>query len=1034
MSIVQKDISNLESQPELPDTYLKEGDFLRVKTDGSGDTEWFDTNTGSVVIGTALVGDGTVSTPSFAFQSDTNTGIYRLGEDDIGITSGGVTRMALNGTSIQTGTITNPLPFIINGSLTTQSDTITTGSYSWNNLTSDAYNCNSVGGNIVINLQFAGTENLGRKILFYKSNTSNELRFFASGGTVRVNSPLGTQAQPNAGQFTNIPVANGFLCIYEIIRESASNYSLQILEYQNNTDTITFGQIFRAGDGVGGTPSYSFANTTGGIPQGADTGMFYVYDIIDRLRFSAGGSNTLEMNANQSFFNNRLLANSTGTNTTPSLIFHNDSSTTGYSGQRTNPSTDPRLWAVVNGVQATELTPTQFNIGLNTLNNINMKTLNQNGASNFNSFTPTYTNIINTQVTSGRTDGNFYGIDYNPTTGVYIVGSSSVGAGVNRIAVSGSNNLTSWTTYNDTTLNLGNIRHVAYGPTPNIWVVGTQSLTTGNFFYSSDTINWTRLTSGPFTTSRQYSRLKWINGQFVALSSSSASIVIYSNDGINWFSITINATSYSLNDITYSSELRMYVITTTSAAVLYFNDTSGTGITASTTFTAQTSNVYASNAVAWSPKLSMFIIQSLGSATQWISSSDGINWRTYTTSSLNAVNSRIEWVSDFGGLFVACQAATNANSIVSRDGMTWSQINLTISGQTRGFYYNSSQKVFVFGLDGNLTFKNALTDFNNYVDSDLIYNTFNSNIRFGDVIEYQNQVLTPVSGNNHFTISQFNRPEVVFDTASVNANIYLQGTSFNGRVGTKFKFIKSNNNNNVRIHGFETTTLISPTGNVSSFNAQSSPVVYSIIPNGYFGSFELTRISDIGNGVWIIDNVDLYNSSGTSFNNGNLIVNNNLTTYGTLSVDSPGQTSTINHNLEISGYLRYPIEDIKDITFNTGYDVKLPNMLSLGKYNYFISAGSTPSIYLQNINSQVYDNFTFNFCIAENGTTSTNYQIQNDMGGSHIVKVYKNGVITTLTATQTTTIDMHQWTRCTYKHNYRSGNNYWLVHHYNSSA
>jgi len=660
-------------------------------------------------------------------------------------------------------------------------------------------------------------------------------------------------------------------------RLTVNNSGVTVGTATNNLNLIVNGissaTTFRAGDGIVGTPSYSFTNG-----QGTDTGMYYVYDAVnnaDRIRFSVNNAFIQELNTTQSYFNNRLLANnSAGNNTTPAVIFSTDSSTTGYSGQRTNASTDPRLWAIVNGVQATELTTTQFNVGLTNSNNTNMKTLNQNGASNFNSFTPTYTNIINTQLTTNRTDGNWYNIDYNPTTGVYIAGNNGSGAGVVRIAVSASNNLTSWTTYNDSTFAYGNMRHVAYGPTPNIWVVGTNGLVGRNFFYSTNTTAWTLVSdtggNSHFATSRSYTRLKWINGQFVALTSESN--VAFSTDGINWTLRQINATLYTLNDIVYSSELRMYVVSTTTAAVLYFNDTTGTGITASTTFTAQTSNVYASTAVAWSPKLSIFIIQNTSVNNNWASSSDGISWRTYNVSSVNAVNGRIEWVPDFGGLFVACQAATTNNCLVSRNGINWTQIPLTITGQSRGFYYNTSQKVFIFGLDANLTFKNASTDFNNYIDSDAIYNTFNSNTRFSDVIEYQNQVITPVSGNNHFSLSQFTRPEVVFDTASANANIYLQGASFNGRVGCKFKFIKSNSNNNVRIHGYETTTLISPTGNVSLFNAQSSPQAYAIIPAGYFGSFELTRISDAVNGVWVIDNVDVYDSTGNVREVGNLSV------------------------------------------------------------------------------------------------------------------------------------------------------------------
>ena len=56
------------------------------------------------------------------------------------------------------------------------------------------------------------------------------------------------------------------------------------------------------------------------------------------------------------------------------------------------------------------------------------------------------------------------------------------------------------------------------------------------------------------------------------------------------------------------------------------------------------------------------------------------------------------------------------------------------------------------------------------------------------------------------------------------------------------------------------------------------------------------------------------------------------------------------------------------------------------------------------------------------------------MSGSNVVLVYKNGAITTLTNGQTTNVDKDQWCRCTYKHHYRSGHNYWIIHQYNSNT
>lgn len=890
MSITQKDITLLTSITELPDTFNKQGDFLRVKTDGSGDTEWVDPDTSDISFNRVLLGNGSVSNPSLTFQSDANTGIYRLGEDDLGITTGGVTRMAINGTSVEVGTLSNNLNFNVNGN------------------------------------------------------------------------------------------------------SSATN--------------------FRAGNGLVSTPSYSF--TTG---NGQDCGMYYdAPSGNDRINFAVNGSNILQLGLSTgvSNMNNKLLLNS-GTTTNPAIAINATAFNTGFSGDASN-----NLYTLTAGSINTTHTSNSFDVGRTISNNLAMKTLNSNGPSNFNTFIPTYTNIINTQITGNRTDGNWYGIDYNPTTGVYIIGSNGSGTGIVRMAVSGSNNLTTWTTYNDTTFSYGNMRHVAYGTTPNIWVVGTNASVQRNFYYSTNTTTWTLVsdTGGNthFATGRAYNKLKWINGQFVGLSSGSN--VAFSTDGINWTLRQINATSYTLNDIVYSSELRMYVITTTSGAVLYFNDTAGTGITGTTTFTAQTSNVYASTAVAWSPKVSMFIIQNTSVNTQWASSSDGINWRTYTTTALNQNNGRLEWVSDFGGFFVGCQQATTSNSIVSRDGITWTQVSLTISGQSRGFYYNSSQKVFVFGLDANLTFKNALTDFNNYIDRDEIYNTFNSNIRFSDVIEYQNQVITTATGNNHFTISSFNRPEVVFDTNTVNANIYLQGSSFNGRVGCKFKFIKSNNNNNVRIHGFETTTLISPTGNVSSFNAQSSPAVYAIIPAGYFGSFELTRVSDAVNGIWVVDNVDVYDSTGIEYKLKDLRINGNL------FVNGKCQTQYIG---DISADL------ISGIDY--GVYVNLTNINNLYDFNYVsCPVGFNCFILLYELNES-YNNYTL-FFVGDIQNTSVSMIVGNRVGYDTTI-LYVNGSRQTINNNANVTLDEHQIIRCTYKHNYRVSAGglrpFWLIHNQNSN-
>lgn len=82
MSYFQKDINTLQAL-DLPDTFNKEGDLLRVKTDGSGDTEWFDPDTGIINIGTGLFSDGTQLNPSISFRNDNDLGIIRAGSNHL---------------------------------------------------------------------------------------------------------------------------------------------------------------------------------------------------------------------------------------------------------------------------------------------------------------------------------------------------------------------------------------------------------------------------------------------------------------------------------------------------------------------------------------------------------------------------------------------------------------------------------------------------------------------------------------------------------------------------------------------------------------------------------------------------------------------------------------------------------------------------------------------------------------------------------------------------------------------------------------
>jgi hypothetical protein len=74
------------------------GDTARLVTYNG--TSWGDL----VSPGAAAAADGTASAPGFAFASDTNTGLYRIGADQLGIATGGTLRKTIS-TTAETGTL-----------------------------------------------------------------------------------------------------------------------------------------------------------------------------------------------------------------------------------------------------------------------------------------------------------------------------------------------------------------------------------------------------------------------------------------------------------------------------------------------------------------------------------------------------------------------------------------------------------------------------------------------------------------------------------------------------------------------------------------------------------------------------------------------------------------------------------------------------------------------------------------------------------------------------------------------------------------
>lgn len=139
------------------------GDTCEAESLGSGN--WRVTNyqraNGNNVANASTFSDGTVSAPGVAFTSDTDTGIYRIGANNIGFAAGGTAFMTANAT-----TVTIPASVSITGGLSVDlgstsgaasSITIDSQDTSGNN---DAGAVTIKGGNAATALYFGGSINL----------------------------------------------------------------------------------------------------------------------------------------------------------------------------------------------------------------------------------------------------------------------------------------------------------------------------------------------------------------------------------------------------------------------------------------------------------------------------------------------------------------------------------------------------------------------------------------------------------------------------------------------------------------------------------------------------------------------------------------------------------------------------------------------------------------------------------------------------------------------------------------------------------
>jgi|688.fasta_scaffold15466_10 hypothetical protein len=353
--------------------------------------------TGSLnATGWCRTGNGTAGLPVYTFTADPDCGMYRVATNQVGISAGGVLSANFTSTGVE-----------IPGSLTSVSTNIGTGTYSWNNLGSDAYNADTQNGNISFGLSSTGTGSIGRRTTFLKSNTNNSI-VFTSSGNVRLTTNSGTQTQNN-GTFTNVPTNSGRTWLFQIVRTGAADYQLTSLSMGDATNSyqqfdLVNANIFRAGDGSQSIPSFSFAT-----PSGNDTGMYYDGSSGDRINFTCNNFLTWSFRDNFRTTSYRPLDFSHSSSAGAPLIMMGSDTTTGIYKPGTN-----QIAISTNSVLNTNFTATGVDIGTAGTNRnltVNGNIYNSLGTNS----SPTYSFIGDTDTGMYSTAGDVINFATNAT-------------------------------------------------------------------------------------------------------------------------------------------------------------------------------------------------------------------------------------------------------------------------------------------------------------------------------------------------------------------------------------------------------------------------------------------------------------------------------------------------------------------------------------------------------------------------------------------------------------------------------------------
>jgi len=203
----------------------------------------YDDTTNVLTVGTARVDAGTAAAPTLSFTGDTNTGIYSVGADQLGIATNGVLRVTVSTTEL-TSTLIGIFPATAVGAASVR---LPHGTAPTAPVNGDLWSTT------------AG--------FFGRVNGVTVGPFGSGAGTV-----TGSGAAGQVSYWSGASAITG---------EAAFTYN-------DSTDTLTAGSIVRTGNGAAATPAYSATADT-------NTGMYFPGG--DSVAISCGGTDILTLTA-----------------------------------------------------------------------------------------------------------------------------------------------------------------------------------------------------------------------------------------------------------------------------------------------------------------------------------------------------------------------------------------------------------------------------------------------------------------------------------------------------------------------------------------------------------------------------------------------------------------------------------------------------------------------------------------------------------------------------------------------------------------